>query len=516
MDNKTPGSGGNPYGGKDYFGLNDIEGLKFEPEQTAEIFAPENGESRKTYVDFSSKSARSINIGPINTPDSSSPAMPYGRKKFEVHFSDTEDLSGDGRETEQRPKNRGAIYFSNRSSAKPSRSAAESRGASRPSSGGAAHSNSSAAPAPARKKPPKSKNGLSLPKNFPFVFSAVVAVCAVIISVFVISCINDIFALNRSDETVSITIPTDATSDEIIDILSDNDLIHQKLFCKLFYNLTNIIFDEDPDEIVFLSGVYYVKSNLGLEGYMMEFQETQVAAETVNLFFPEGWTIYQMFDKIESFGVCGKSQLIAALEGADFDFDFIDALPSSSNRVFTLEGYFFPDTYEFYETSDANSIIRKFLSNFENRWEDEYTERCKELNMTMDEVIILASIIQREAADEEQMPMVSSVIHNRLDHSVSYPTLGCDATINYINTYVKPNVTNVEATLFANAYDTSAIQGLPAGPVCNPGLAAIEAALYPADTDYYYFCHDKTGKIYLARTNAEHDANALKVLRANN
>lgn len=316
---------------------------------------------------------------------------------------------------------------------------------------------------------------------------------------------------------MSITIPNDADADEIIDILSDNGLVKQKLFCKLFYNLTQFIFtDEDDEPPVFLSGVYYVPSNLGLEGYINEFQQIQVAAETVKVVFPEGWTIYQMFDKIENFGICSKEQLVAALEGADFDYSFIKNIPLNTNRVFALEGYFFPDTYEFYETMDANAVIRKFLNGFNNRWTEKYTEKAKEIGMTMDEVLILASIIQREAADEEQMALVSSVLHNRLDHSVSYPTLGCDATSNYIKTYVAPNVSVNEANVYAAAYDTHSIIGLPAGPVCNPGTDAIEAALYPEDTDYFYFCHDNSGEIYLARTNAEHDANTLKVLRANN
>ena len=133
----------------------------------------------------------------------------------------------------------------------------------------------------------------------------------------------------------------------------------------------------------------------------------------------------------------------------------------------------------------------------------------------MDEIIIIASIIQREAGNAEQMPLVSSVIHNRLNHSVSYPTLGCDATSNYIEKYVKPNVTSAQAQTYLSYYDTSSIKGLPAGPICNPGIDAIEAALYPEQTNYYYFCHDNSGQIYLAETNAEHDRNLLEVLRKN-
>ena len=100
---------------------------------------------------------------------------------------------------------------------------------------------------------------------------------------------------------------------------------------------------------------------MGLEGYLMEFREIQKTADTITLVFPEGWTIYQMFDKIAEFGVCSKEQLIASLNEASFDYGFISEIPDDADRTFKLEGYLYPDTYEFYEESDANSIIRKFL-----------------------------------------------------------------------------------------------------------------------------------------------------------
>ena len=476
MDNKNSGNG--PF---DFFGLGPADGVSFEPSRPKEQSKP-----------------KSFDLGPINSPSATNNPPAPAKKKFEVHFDDSDMIAPVESVTSSQTS---GIYFTPRKK-KPEETAQKKS---------------------VKKKPHKKgtgfgKNFKSLSSNKALIaFCSAVVLCAVIVSCVAISCINDVFALNRSDESVSITIPNNADADQIIDILSDNGLVKQKLFCKFFYNLTQSIFnDEDDEPPVFLSGVYYVPSNLGLEGYIHEFQQIQVAADTVNVVFPEGWTIYQMFDKIENFGICSKDQLIAALEGADFDYSFIKNIPVNTNRVFALEGYFFPDTYEFYETMDANAVIRKFLNGFNNRWSEEYTARANELGMTMDEVLILASIIQREAADEEQMPLVSSVLHNRLDYSVSYPTLGCDATNNYIKTYVAPNVSANEANIYSIAYDTHSIIGLPAGPICNPGVAAIEAALYPEDTDYFYFCHDNSGEIYLARTNAEHDANTLKVLRANN
>ena len=427
------------------------------------------------------------------------PVVQSNRKKFEVHIDeDGPTLDFD----DQQPQYKGEIYFSNRKPTKPAQPAAPAQNSN--PAGGAAQKNQ-------RKRA---------------VFSSSITILCVVVliftsalSAFAITCINDILAFSRSEEVVTITIPDGATTDEIIDLLAENDLVKQKTFCKFFDKtitfLKNFNEDEEPEAPIYLSDVYYVEKNLGLEGYLSKFKGTQQSADTVTLVFPEGWTIYQMFDKIEEFGVCTKQELLSSLQGATFDYDFIDEIPQDANRTFALEGYFYPDTYEFYEKSDANSVIRKFLDASETKWTEEYEEQRIKLGLTRDEVIIIASIIQREAANAKQMGLISSVIHNRLNHSVSWPLLGCDSTANYIKNYIAPNVTSAEAISYEQSYNTYISQGLPPGPICNPGDDAINAALFPEDTNYYFFRHDKYGEIYMAKTQAEHDANGIEVLRAN-
>lgn len=429
------------------------------------------------------------NIHPVNEKP---------KKKFEVHIDENAPMPETDDHT---PKYKGEIYFSNR---KPQRRAV------------------SQSQAPAEKQKPTQKSSNVKRKAFNSVlalFMAIVLVFTTALSAIAITCINDVLALSRSDEIVKVTVPQNATTDSIIDILSDEGLVKQKLFCKIYYELItflkNLNKNPKPGEPEYLSGVYYVQKNLGLEGYLNEFREVQKTADTITLVFPEGWTIYQIFDKIAEFGVCSKDQLIASLEGTDFENDFITEIPQNANRTFALEGYLYPDTYEFYEKSDPNAIIRKFLEASESKWTEEYEARRIELGLTRDEVITIASIIQREAASKKQMGLVSSVIHNRLNNSVSWPLLGCDSTTNYISSYVAPNVASSKAAAFESAYDTYSQQGLPPGPICNPGDDAINAALYPDDTDYFYFRHDKYGEIYMARTQAEHDANGREVLRVN-
>lgn len=421
------------------------------------------------------------------------------KKKFEVHIDEEgqDFYSGD-----QQPEYKGEVYFSNRRPVRPQPQQPETNQINSPR------------PANAKKKQKKRAS-----KSVAAIFLVVVTVFTTALSALAISCINDVLAIGRTDEVVKVTIPNDATTESIIDILADEGLVKQKFFCNLYYNLIDFVKnfnrEGEPKKPVYLSGVYYVEKNLGLEGYLMEFREIQKSADTITLVFPEGWSVYQIFNKIAEFGVCSKDQLLVSLKEAAFDYGFISEIPDDADRTFKLEGYLYPDTYEFYEESDANSIIRKFLDASEAKWTDEYEEQRIALGLSRDEVLIIASIIQREAANTEQMSLVSSVIHNRLNNAVSWPLLGCDSTANYITNNVRPYVSPSEAISYEQAYNTYFSQGLPPGPVCNPGDAAIRAALFPSDTDYFYFRHDKYGKIYMAKTQAEHDRNGNEVLRAN-
>ena len=434
---------------------------------------------------------------------------PVEKKKFEVHIDDYDSASTDNSATEHQPQYKGEIYFSNRRPIKKEPEVVED-----------IISTSDSTPASKITSGKKKKKNVVL-QNGLIVFCSVVLILTTAFSAFGISCVNDVLALNRSEEKVKIVIPQDATTGEIIDILDDNGLIHQKLFCKSYYELVtwfkNINKKNKPADPKYLSGVYYVERNLGLEGFLNRFKASPKEADTVWLVFPEGWTIYQIIDKIDEFEVCSKEEMLAAINEADFEFDFISEIEKNSDRTFALEGYLYPDTYEFYEKSDANSVIRKLLQGSENKWTDEYEQRRIELGLTRDEVLTIASIVQREAANSDQMGKISAVIHNRLNRPASWPTIGCDSTKNYISYFVAKNVSSGQALMYQNAYDTYSIQGLPPGPICNPGDDAINAALYPDEdfSDYYYFRHDKNGKIYMAKTQAEHDENGNEVLRVN-
>lgn len=345
----------------------------------------------------------------------------------------------------------------------------------------------------------------------------VVVLVSVLASTYCISCINDILALSRDDELVTITIEKDSDYKEIIDVLGDNGLIKHEWFCKLMTKFRGF------DDETYINGIHYLTADMGVEGMLTAMQEDRTSGETIRLSFPEGWTIPQIIEKLAANDVCPAEYLYDALAEVEFDYGFVSDVPNDGSRAYYLEGYLFPDTYDFFVSDktggigeNPNSVIRKFLANFETKWSEVYEKRAQELGYTMDEIIIIASIIQKEAADQSQMADVSSVIHNRLNNRSSYPTLGCDSTKNYVNTYLSEELGAAKANTYLSGYDTNSTRsGLPAGPICNPGVAAIEAALNPSDTNYFYFCHNEKGKIYLASTYSQFQANWAQVLKDN-
>ncbi len=240
--------------------------------------------------------------------------------------------------------------------------------------------------------------------------------------------------------------------------------------------------------------------------------------QTVTVTFPEGYTAVQIAEKLEENNVCSAHDFMTVLNSSTFIFSngykFIPYISNISQRAFKLEGYIFPDTYEFYVGESAEKALSRFLSNTNKKLKDEYYTRAKELGYTIDEIITLASIIQKEAGDKNEMKKVSSVLHNRLN-STQYKSLQCDVSVNYINNYITDSpYLDGNTERFNDLYNSYKCIGLPLGAICNVGIDAIEAALYPEDTNYYFFVTDSNMNYYYASTYAEHQKNCSFALNS--
>lgn len=239
-------------------------------------------------------------------------------------------------------------------------------------------------------------------------------------------------------------------------------------------------------------------------------KDTTTVSNTVRVTFPEGYTAKQIAERLEENGVCSAKDFMALLQGdyyKSLDYGFITEIDNTKDKAFVLEGYVFPDTYEFYKGESAEMALSRFLKNTDAKLSEEFYFRADELGYTMDEILTLASVIQEEAGDPEEMPHVSSVLHNRLK-SPEYGRLQCDVTINYVNECITDSpYIDGDTSHFAELYNTYKCDGLPAGAICNPGIDAIKAALYPSDTNYFFFVTDKDWNYYYAETYGEHKKN---------
>ena len=228
-----------------------------------------------------------------------------------------------------------------------------------------------------------------------------------------------------------------------------------------------------------------------------------VHASTVRVVIPEGFTLSQIGDRLEAKGVCKKADLLKTANSYDFSYySLIGKLGTNVNRCYKLEGYLFPDTYEFYTNMKPQDALGKMLKNAQDKIGTSYSYA----GMTTDQVVTLASMIEKEAASAEEMKKISSVFHNRLKAGMR---LQADPTIIYIESYVKPNLTG-DKNRYNSFYNTYKCSALPVGAICNPGKAALNAAANPESTDYLYFAADQSGNYYYAKTYEEHKANLAK------
>lgn len=237
-----------------------------------------------------------------------------------------------------------------------------------------------------------------------------------------------------------------------------------------------------------------------------ETENVQTTASTVKVTFQEGLTAFEIAQKLEENEVCKASDFINEVmqsEKLKEQYKFLADF-DSSNKAYALEGYIFPDTYEFYKGESASSALSRFLKNTESKLTDEMYERAKELGYTMDEIITLASVVQSESGFINENAKVSSVLHNRIE-SKDYGKLQCDVTVNYLNKFVlSSEYLSGDTERFKELYNTYKCTGLPAGAICNPGLEAIKAALYPEKTNYFFFVTDEEKNYYYAETYEEH------------
>ena len=336
------------------------------------------------------------------------------------------------------------------------------------------------------------KTFFSKPEN---IILTIVAVVAIIIVIFAAIVAMDVFGIGGSATEKEITIAEGDTLTSVSTRLAADGIVSNSLFfrayVKLFANETKIEF-----------GKCTLSSNMSYKKILDILTDVSTRKEGIIVTVPEGYTMFDIAAAVEKTGLCTAADFVNECRNGDFSsFWFINESKQDPNRYTLVEGYLFPDTYEFHAGTTANEIIKAMLKNFESKFTAEMKSLATSHNLTVDEVIILSSIIQCEVGGiTKEEKTVSSVFHNRLNSD--YTFLESDPTIFYGNLLKQKNPA---VTLdMQKKYSTYVSAGMPVGAISNPGLSSIQAALDPAKTDYYYFVTDKNSVFYYAKTYEEH------------
>lgn len=330
-------------------------------------------------------------------------------------------------------------------------------------------------------------------------------------------CAQDVLAFGRSDDTLTVTIAQGDTVEDIAQMLHEKGVIKYPWLFELYCDFTDSNDTMDP-------GVYEISYNYDYHALVDGMIANSPNRTTVRVMIPEGMTVAQIFALMEKNNVCSADALVNCAAETDFAYWFLEEIPYG--EATRLEGFLFPDTYDFYENDDPERVLDKLLSNFNKKFSEQAQEQLELLNgklaerlanggydesyiaehkLSVRDLITVASMIEKETAGASESGNIASVIYNRLCNPGSFPCLQIDATVVYALGGIDHPLT-YEDTEVDSPYNTYRVQGLPVGPISNPGLSSITAALNPSDTNYFYYALDNsTGFHHFSSSYDEHN-----------
>ncbi len=361
-----------------------------------------------------------------------------------------------------------------------------------------------------RKLRPKAKKGYGL-LGIPHILATVIWLCLIVAIGVSLGrtlwlCAADLLALGKVPNEVTVTVEENDDISAIAEKLQKAGMIRYPNLFKLFADLTG-----KGDGILVGTITFSDKTIYDYNALINAMSYRGGSSVIVEVMIPEGYCCAQIFALLDEKGVCSASELEAyAANGELEDYWFLDGV--KRGHKYCLEGFLFPDTYEFYLDDEPRRVIEKFLDDFEYRFSSRMIDKFMALNnklsgkkMTMYELVIMASMIEKEKANNLEGYTISSVYYNRLTHPASFPVLNCDATILYATEYRDKDTLKTDAQINASPYNTYTQRGLPPTPIANPGLSSLDAALEPEDTGYYYYVLNKEANYHVfSKTYEEH------------
>jgi len=318
----------------------------------------------------------------------------------------------------------------------------------------------------------------------------------VVIFVFTVFAIWTVYTPEQLEAPAHVVIEKGATVDSIVDELKKAGVIDNQFFAKIY-----IWFKGSASRLQ--AGEYTFVNKISLARALDRIASPGALRKEVEITFIEGWTIQEMADYISS-----QEQLNIDVDdfinatGKRFDFTFMAIIGEER----TLEGYLFPDTYRVFKDITADELVEKMLKNFEDKLTGEALSEIERQKRNIDDVIILASILEKELLTLEDQKNGADVFLKRIEAGIG---LQADSTINYITKKSDPRASATDLEI-DSPYNTYKYRGLPPGPISNPGASALEAAIYPSSNPYYYFLTTPDGDAIFNVTLHEHNEDKQK------
>ncbi len=360
------------------------------------------------------------------------------------------------------------------------------------------------------------------------IYIVVVLIIAAYLSYYVLTIGNDVFALVKGDAEITITLPENATKEEVTQILYEYGLIEYDWVFAIYLDQYG-----DGEEVEFIAGEHTLNVSMNYSQLLIMLTTPFKEREVVTLTIPEGFTVDDIINLFVKNGVGTREGFVDAINNYPYKHEFVRLLDESgwdSDRVYRLEGYLYPDTYDFYTDTEEYLAINKLLNNFNAKvwvdWKTTYSVACLEKGYTLDDIVILSSMIEAEGKTAEDFEYISYVFHNRMTHKTDYPMLESDATIQYALELAGMDRIQDSSQIdksFPSPYNTYTNEGLPPGAICNAGLDAILAAIYPSppyddngdELNAFFFVSNDLGQTYYAATISGHLKNVERVKQEN-
>lgn len=315
---------------------------------------------------------------------------------------------------------------------------------------------------------------------------------------------GDVKGGKGSSEEITVELEKGMGAYSVASVLAENGVVKNEIFFKLYAKQNPI------DNLQY--GTFTLREDMSYEEIVKELTTAKDLRETVSVTVFEGSSIIKISKIVEAAGFCTAQEFIDVVENTDWSqFKFYQYVEDHPYKPFKMEGFLYPETYEFFPEATAYEIAEKMLGHFDELITDEMYAQMEQLGFTLQEVVTLASYVEEEAGDPINQPDVAAVFLNRVKPGSPFPKLQSDVSYYYMNEQIEPYfgyARDQSPMEMQEAVNTYLCEGIPVTPVSSPSITAINAVLNPTpDSPYYFFLTDLTGKYYYSETWAGHVQN---------